>query len=195
MVNKDFVQFKKSKQQFVCQFSSDYTCLICNKHVYYGQKGVLCSGCNFWVHQKCAGLTNLQYKVLSCQKLKFPFAALSNHDIQKDSFNSLFQCKCQTTLPTDIADNKYILNYHFYEYKDKPGNNMMDLNDKELYKNSIQPNFQYYQNSEFHKLSQNLKRNKTFSILHTNICSVNENLENLELLLNNLEHSFDIISF
>ena len=72
---------------------------------------------------------------------------------------------------------------------------MMDLNDKELYKNSIQPNFQYYQNSELHKLSQNLKRNKTFSILHTNICSVNENLENFELLLNNLEHSFDIISF
>ena len=33
-----------------------------------------------------------------------------------------------------------------------------------------------------------------FNILHTNICSLNANLENLELLLNNLEHSFDIIA-
>ena len=63
-VNKDFVQFKKSKQQFVCQFCSDYTCLKCYKHVYYDQKGVLCSIYNLWVHQKCDGLTNLQYKAL-----------------------------------------------------------------------------------------------------------------------------------
>ena len=62
--NKVFVQFKKSKQQFVCQFCSDYTCLKSNKHIYYGQKDVLYSGCNLWVHQKCAGLTNFQCKVL-----------------------------------------------------------------------------------------------------------------------------------
>ena len=37
-LKKDFVQFKKSKEQFVCQFCSDYTCLKCHKHVYYGQK-------------------------------------------------------------------------------------------------------------------------------------------------------------
>ena len=27
-------------------------------------EGVLCSRCNLWVHRKCAGLTNVQYKVL-----------------------------------------------------------------------------------------------------------------------------------
>ena len=101
----------------------------------------------------------------------------------------------QPTLSTDIADNKYILNYCFDEYKDRPGNNIIDLNDKELNKISIQPNFQYYQNHKFHKLSQNLKKkNQTLSILHTNICSINANLENLELLLNNLEHNFNIIA-
>ena len=103
----------------------------------------------------------------------------------------------QPTLSTDIADNKYILNYCFDEYKDRPGNNIIDLNDKELNKISIQPNFQYYQNHKFNKLSQNLKKkkkNQTLSILHTNICSINANLENLELLLNNLEHNFNIIA-
>ena len=104
-----------------------------------------------------------------------------------DSFSSRFHCKCQTTLPTDIADNTCVLNCCFDEYKDKPGNNIIDLNDKELDKNSIQQNFHYHQKHEFHKLSQNLKRNNTFSILHTNICSINANTENLELLLNNLE--------
>ena len=49
----------------------------------------------------------------------------------------------QPTISTDIADNKYILNYCFDEYKDRPGNNIIDLNDKELNKISIQPNFQY----------------------------------------------------
>ena len=34
----------------------------------------------------------------------------------------------------------------------------------------------------------------TLSILYINICSLNANLENLELPLNNLEHSFDIIA-
>ena len=97
------------------------------------------------------------------------------------------------TFPTDNADNMYVLNYCFDEYKDKPGNNIIDLNEKELDKNFLQPSFQYYQNHEFHKLSQNLKINKMFNILHTNICSLNANLENLELLLNNLEHSWNEI--
>ena len=48
--------------------------------------------------------------------------------------------------------------YCFDRYKDKPGNNIIDLDDKELDKISIQLNFQYYQNHEFHKLSQDLKK-------------------------------------
>ena len=68
-INKDFVQFKKSMQQFVCQFCSDYTCLQNATSMYtmarmLSSGCVLCSGCSLWVHQKCAGLTNLQYKVL-----------------------------------------------------------------------------------------------------------------------------------
>ena len=36
------------------------------------------------------------------------------------------------------------------------------------------------------------KRN-SFSVLHTNICSISANLENLELLLTNLDHAFDVV--
>ena len=63
------------------------------------------------------------------------------------------------------------------------------IDNKELNKIFIQPNFQFYQSHEFQKLNQNLSSNRTFSIFHTNTCFKNENLD---LLLNNLEHSFDI---
>ena len=157
-------------------------CSICNRK--NKKNGLKYSTCKSIIHKKCTQLKTTElltikvqgqksWECLSCRKLKFPFAVLSNHDIQKDSVNSLFQCKCQTTIPTDIADNKYVLDYFFDEYKENPGNNIIDLNDKELDKHSIQSNFQYYQNLEFHELSKNLKRNKTFSILLTNICSLN----------------------
>ena len=61
------------------------------------------------------------------------------------------------------------------------------IDNKELNKIFIQPNFQFYQSHEFQKLNQNLSSNRTFSIFHTNTCFKNENLD---LLLNNLEHSF-----
>lgn len=40
--------------------------------------------------------------------LKFFFVDLSNQDIQKDSFNLLFQCKCQTVLPTGTGNNEFV---------------------------------------------------------------------------------------
>ena len=58
----------------------------------------------------------------------------------------------------------------------------------------LQPNFKYYQNHDFLKLIKGLKRNKTFSLLHTNIYSLQGNFENLQNLINNLDHSFSVIS-
>ena len=60
----------------------------------------------------------------------------------------------------------------------------------------IEPtNLSYYLTHDFHKL-HNKNSNKTnstnFSVLHTNICSLQGNFNNLEQL-NNLEYEFDII--
>ena len=38
-----------------------------------------------------------------------------------------------------------------------------------------------------------MKKNKTLSILHTNICSLEGNAEELETLISNLEFNFHII--
>ena len=82
-----FNQYKKGKMRFVCQFCTDYSCLKCNKHAYYRQKGVLCTGCNLWIHQKCANLTNNEYKEFqneiwygrNCKADMLPFFNLTNN--------------------------------------------------------------------------------------------------------------------
>ena len=119
--------------------------------------------------------------------IKFPFVYLSDEDIQSISFNSNFPCKCQKTLPSHINQPIYVFEYTFRQHDDGKENNIIDYNDQQLDNLRVRPDFKYYQNHEFHKLSQNLKKNKTLSILHTNICSLEGNAEELETLIPNLE--------
>ena len=94
------------------------------------------------------------------------------------------------------SDIKSDYKFRFYskDLNDKSGQNPIDLNDEQLQKVALEPNFKYYQNHEFHKLKNNLENNLNFSILHTNICFINANSENLEILINNLEHNFDVLA-
>ena len=59
---------------------------------------------------------------------------------------------------------------------------------------TLQSNFKYYDNHEFHKLSKYVHETNDFSLFYTNICSLNANLENLETLVSNLEFSFSVIA-
>ena len=59
---------------------------------------------------------------------------------------------------------------------------------------TIQPNFDYFQTHNFHKLIQEKQAQNSFSILHTNICSLYANGEDLEMLITNLEHKFSVIA-
>ena len=56
--------------------------------------------------------------------------------------------------------------------------------------------FKYYLNHEFHKLNKNINsdKNDKFSLLHTNICSLQGNFEKLEMVLSDLEYQFDVIA-
>ena len=116
----------------------------------------------------------------ACLAMKFPFVYLSDEDIQSISFNSSFPCKCQKILPSDINHPKYAFEYTFRQHDDDKENNNIDYNDQQLDNLRLQPDFKYYQNHEFHKLSQNLIKNKTLSILHKNIGSLEGNAEKFE---------------
>ena len=59
----------------------------------------------------------------------------------------------------------------------------------------LKPNFDYYQNHDFHKFIRNIPRkNKNiFSLLYSNICSLMHNFEELESLLFDLgEYKFNV---
>ena len=77
--------------------------------------------------------------------------------------------------------------------KDRLEYSTIETNDEYFEDLSTQPDFNYYQTHDFHKLAMKIDKRNSFSVLHTNICSLSGNLENLELLLRNLDHAFDVI--
>ena len=67
---------------------------------------------------------------------------------------------------------------------------MTDTNPKKI---TIQSDFKYYQNNDFHKLAQETDSKNGLSIKYTNMCFLCAKLEDLELFIANLDHTFDII--
>ena len=81
---KDYLGYQQKTFLYTWQFCTDYKCIKCEKHVYYGQKGILCSGCDLWIYNKCAGLNNSTYELIQsnpndpwycrpCKYVMFPF--------------------------------------------------------------------------------------------------------------------------
>ena len=56
----------------------------------------------------------------------------------------------------------------------------------------LQSNFEFYENNEFHKLSQHPSRTDDFIQFQTNIFSLSVKIGNLETLIRNLEFYFSV---
>ena len=94
----------------------------------------------------------------------------------------------------DFATNKTVLSFNFCNWKDSPTNYFINTTNREFDEMVLNSNFNYHDNHEFHKLKQKCSNNRNFSIIHTNICSLQANSEKLELFSNNLNHNFDVIA-
>ena len=127
-LNKKTGATNKKILHYICQFCTNYKCIKCEKHVYYSQKGFFCSGCDLWIHQKCAGLNNSQYKLIQnnpndpwyCRPYKndmFPFFRLLDYQI----FNYIYSQKFIKPKP---STNKQVTKK----------NNMLTLLQKQLSK-------------------------------------------------------------
>ena len=93
----------------------------------------------------------------------------------------------------NFSTNKTVLSFNSGEDKDSLNNNLINMTDRELDKMMLNSNFKYYDNHEFPKVKQE-SSNRNFSIFHTNICSLQTNSDKLELLTNNLNHDFDVVT-
>ena len=132
------------------------------------------------------------WECVTCMKEKFPLHSLDNREVVKESFISNFDFICQNASNYSQGQEEFVFKYHSGDTKREK--QLIDEKDNMIDNFLLQPNFKYYQNHDFHKLIKGLKGNKTFSLLHTNIYSLQGNFENLKNLINNLDHSFSVIS-
>ena len=111
------------------------------------------------------------------------------------TFNSNFDCSCKTTQTNNDFNFEHFHYSHFIQDKENDifgpdhENNVDQIFD-------LNPNFDYYNIHDFHKLIQNqpTKIKHSLSLLHTNISSLMHNFDNLEICINDLQCDFDVIA-
>ena len=130
-----------------------------------------------------------------CLVQAFPFARIDLDELLEISFSCNTDCKCLQNHKQNQTINrstKKLLNLQELNFNKNPEYVNSDPN-----ANIVDPvNFNYYETHSFHKLKNNLKLNKSenVSISRSNISSLQGNFDKLEILIDNLQHQFDVIA-
>ena len=164
------------------------TCTVCTKTILNRHKFVPCSFCKSLIHEKCSDKANLllsfrevhTWICSSCTRNTFPFMELNDFEFNKLQYNNN---NYNTSDVIKTTTEKLTKTFDFCELME---------NENEI--NTI--NCDYYDQAEFKTLIDHHVSNDNFSILHTNISSIQGNFDKLELLLAQIDdsHCFDIIS-
>ena len=103
-INKDIAEIKSKKKKKICN--------VCNK-----KNKIVDKTCFSPVHRKCCklklgdiheiGKDKWEWECLTYTSKKFLFTIVEDKEIIKNSFNSNFHCKCQTTANFDLGDSKF----------------------------------------------------------------------------------------
>ena len=171
-------------------------CKICDKKNYHAHNGIKCIHCKHKIYKICSKIQNPHnFVCASFLTETFPFTQIENFELEKLSFNSNFICSClQKDSYSNIHEN-YLSNT--LNLKELTFNKNRHYSVKDHNVNVTDPTcFKYYLNHEFHKLNKNINsgKNDKFSLLQTNICSLQGNFEKVEMLLSDLENQFDVIA-
>ena len=184
-----------------------HKCNVCCKKVNRPASAIPCQSCNCLTHKKCSKLKQKDIDYLknnpnawecsSCYSNKFPYMDADDIDVILETFNSNWSCKtCKTKTPKFIpssVSNEYKLILNNIENDHKHNDVYLENFDEnfDLY-HSIKPDFKYYETHQFHVMKDKIKN--SFSVFHTNICSLQYNGDQLHNLLASLEFKFDIIA-
>ena len=180
-------------------------CNVCTKTVSQPNTAIPCPSCKCLIHKKCSNLKPKEilqlkecfnvWECSTCASSKFPFTEADDIEIHLDTFNSNWTCGCKSriqpfTISNDNSEFKLVLT------QKNESDSYMDYdmnfdNNFDTY-HSLKPDFKYYETHEFHTMKD--QKTNSFSVLHTNICSLQYNGDNLQNLINNLEFKFDIIA-
>ena len=66
--SKRILKIQKRKNEIYLPILHWLHLIKCDRHDEHGQKGVLCTGCNLWINQKCAGITKAEYQNIGNNK-------------------------------------------------------------------------------------------------------------------------------
>ena len=182
-------------------FKSD--CKVCNKKVSQTNAAIPCPSCKCFIHKKCSNLkpkeiTQLKecqniWECSTCVSSKFPFSQADEIEIHLDSFNSNWECGCKTHIQPHVTYDNSGYKLTLSQQDDSKDTDIeADFDHNFDTYHSLKPDFKYYETHEFHILKEH--KLNSFSLIHTNICSLQHNGDNLQNLLANLEFKFDIIA-
>ena len=142
-------------------------CNVCQKANNKIDKSFACKTCQTPIHKKCLGLrlseirdiknskTETYWECQTCMSDKFPFTVVQNKVIVQNTFNSSFSCKKSSKY--EIGRPELVFKYRINDNDhERSYGNITDNNDAILDNFVLQPNFKYYDNHEFHKLSKHL---------------------------------------
>ena len=175
-----------------------FPCAVCNKAVGTGHRAIKCDICEKWIHIKCNKLEKNDYisfqnnpnKIFYCIKCSadnIPFMSLNDNHFNIAVTNGI-NCPIQTELRYEPSPaDKQIYNKLNQEINAFVSSEDLDNDDNV---NSI-INCKYYSIDEF--TSAKFKQDKSFSILHLNIHSVELHIDELRITLELLNHKFDLI--
>ena len=159
-------------------------CNVCCKKNSNAKTSIPCPSCKHLTHKKCSNLksqdlaqlknTPNAWECATCLADKFPFEPCDDADLYAETFNSNFTCSSCKTKVIKIDNSELKLRLNAKEIvKDNfnPAGEEFDNQYNSQY--ALDPDFNYYETHEFHTLKAKLK--DPFSIIHTNICSLQHN--------------------
>ena len=157
-----------------------YPCSVCKKSVLNQHKAICCDHCNQWVHIKCNNLNDFDYNLLKSKNENwycilytpkiFLFCQINERvSIPKGNLNK----------PTDAFVN---LMNQLDNFPDDEKENELNL-----------PNCKYKDTDYFKNLNKDFKK-KALSFFHINVCSLTKNFDDYNILLSDLNVSFDILA-
>ena len=180
-----------------------YPCNLCNKPVASTHKALCCDICDNWVHIKCNSVSASDYELLKHSDSKwfcvkcigevFPrstkiFSDSIDDELAPDSFPSPETCLNMS----DEAKAKFLNNLFVSTspVSDELNEGSADDDDSDF---STSLNCRYYDTENLSSSLKNFSDN-SFSLFHLNIASLNCHFDELQTLLNSLDHSFNIIA-
>ena len=176
-----------------------HPCGICKKAVAVNHRAIQCDNCDSWIHIKCQHLdandyrkfqndTNLDFLCLPCRSDIVPFTTLN--DNQFDIFLDQGINFHDDVIDLAPTGNQKIM---FDQHNKAIQRNLIELNNSNENSDNDAPSLdcQYYSTDEFRK--QKFKPNKSFSIFHINIHSIDLHIEELRVALQLIDFKFDFI--